>query len=89
MSVPVEDHYVRIRTVAGEGMVLMRLDDATREVGDTRGLQVHRSHWVALDQVRAVTRRGDGAVLSMAHGPDIPVSRANPGRIRAAGLLPE
>ncbi len=89
VAVSVEDHYVRIRTTKGEELVLMRLADAMREVGDITGLQVHRSHWVALDQVRAASRKGDGAVLSMSHGPDIAVSRSNVTKIKEAGLLPK
>ena len=88
VSLSVEDHYVRIRTLQGEEMVLMRLADAVRESRGTAGLQVHRSHWVALDQVRGAARRGDGAVLTMSAGPDIPVSRANVAAVRKAGLLP-
>lgn len=87
VALSVEDHYVRVRTVKGEAMVLMRLADAIREVGDTVGLQVHRSHWVSLDQVTAVARTGDGAVLKMSCGPEIPVSRVNVGKIREVGLL--
>ncbi len=88
VSLSVEDHYVRVRTTKGEDMILMRLADAIREVGMTAGLQVHRSHWIALDQVTAAARKGDGAVLSMTQGPDIPVSRANISSIKEAGLLP-
>jgi hypothetical protein len=88
VALSVEDHYVRIRTERGEGLVLMRLGDAMRETGDTPGIRVHRSHWVATEQVRAVRRRGDGALLTMAAGPDIPVSRAHVPALRAAGLLP-
>ena len=88
VSLSVEDHYVRVRTKKGEEMILMRLGDAIREVGDTPGLQVHRSHWIALDQVTMASRKGDGAVLSLQYGPDIPVSRANVRKIREAGLLP-
>lgn len=88
VSISVEDHYVRVRTTKGEAMILMRLGDAIREVGETPGLQVHRSHWVALDQVRAATRKGDGALLQMSSGPDLPVSRANLPKLREAGLLP-
>lgn len=88
VALGVEDHYVRVRTTKGEEMILMRLADAMREVGDTPGLQVHRSHWVARDQVMAVTRKGDGALLRMSHGPDVPVSRAHMPKLREAGLLP-
>ncbi len=88
VSFSVEDHYVRIRTTKGEELVLMRLADAMREVGGTNGLHVHRSHWIATAHVTSATRKGDGATLSMAHGPDIPVSRANVSEIKEAGLLP-
>jgi hypothetical protein len=88
VSLSVEDHYVRIRTTRGEAMVLLRLADAIREVGDTPGLQVHRSHWIALGHVAGVARNGDGAILTMTHGDAVPVSRANMARIREAGLLP-
>ena len=87
VALSAEDKYVRVRTLKGDGLVLMRLTDAVREVGDTVGLQVHRSHWVAVDQIAAVARKGDGALLKMTHGPEIPVSRANLGKIREAGLL--
>ena len=88
VSLSVEDHYVRVRTVRGEEMLLMRLSDAIREVGDTPGAQVHRSHWVAFGQVRAARREGDRGILTLTTGPEIPVSRANMPRIREAGLLP-
>jgi len=88
ISLSVEDHYVRIRTTRGEEMVLLRLSDAIREAAPTPGLRVHRSHWVATAQVTAANRKGDGAVLSMAQGGDIPVSRSHMPAIRDAGLLP-
>lgn len=88
VSLTVEDHYVRIRTIKGEDLVLIRLADAIREVGETGGIQVHRSHWIATAHVKTATRKGDGAVLSMSHGPDIPVSRANVSKLKEAGLLP-
>lgn len=87
VALSVEDHYVRIRTLNGEEMVFMRLADAMREVGDTPGAQVHRSHWVSWEQVTSVTRQGDRAVLTMKQGPNIPVSRANIPKLREAGLL--
>lgn len=88
VALSVEDHYVRVRTTKGEDMLLMRLADAIREVGDTAGLHVHRSHWIATNQVSAAARNGDGAILTMTTGPDIPVSRANIAKIKEAGLLP-
>lgn len=82
-----EDHYVRVQTTQGEELVLLRLSDAIREAAPTAGLHVHRSHWVAVNAVQSARRDGDRAVLSMTHGPDIPVSRANLALIKDAGLL--
>ena len=82
------DHYVEVITDRGSDLVLMRLADAIAETAPARGLQVHRSHWVALDRVQGARRRGDGALLDMGAGLEIPVSRRHMGAIRAAGLLP-
>ena len=88
VAISVEDHYVRIRTDKGEEMILMRLADAIKEVGQTAGLQVHRSHWVATAAVTSAKRTGDRAILTMSHGADIPVSRTYIPAIKEAGLLP-
>lgn len=88
VALSVEDHYTRVRTTKGQDLLLLRLSDAIRETEPTRGAQVHRSHWVAFAQVRSATRRGDGALLTLSDGSEIPVSRANVPLIREAGLLP-
>lgn len=88
VALSVADHYVHIRTTEGEEMLLLRLADAMGEVGATPGLQVHRSHWVATDQVQAARREGDRAILTMTYGPEIPVSRRYVPALREAGLLP-
>ena len=88
VALSVEDHYVRVQTTVGDEMLLMRLADAIREVGETTGAQVHRSHWAAFDQVAKVSRQSDRAVLHMKTGIDVPVSRANVPKLKEAGLLP-
>ena len=80
------DHYVNVITSAGSELVLIRLADAIAETGQA-GLQVHRSHWVAKDQVTACRRSGDRAVLTMANGDEIPASRRYIPALREAGLL--
>lgn len=89
IALTVEDHYVRIRSHKGEDVVLMRLVDAIKEVGDVPGLQVHRSHWVAVGEISSVRREKDRAILRMSTGPDIPVSRSNLPKLRDAGVLPK
>lgn len=88
ISLSVQDHYVEVTTRKGHELILLRLSDALREVGDTPGLQVHRSHWIALDAVRSVRRDGARAIVTLTDGRDIPVSRTYVPAIKKAGLLP-
>lgn len=87
LSLSSEDHYVRVRTDRGEELVLMRLADAIREAEPTEGLQVHRSHWVALAAIERATRSGERAVLTLTGGSEIPVSRTYVPALRARGIL--
>ena len=77
-----------VRTTQGNALILLRLADAIAEAGET-GLQVHRSHWVAVDQVQQVTRKGDRAILTMSDASQIPVSRSFLPAARAAGVIKE
>ncbi|ROT98001.1 LytTR family transcriptional regulator [Histidinibacterium lentulum] len=87
LALSAEDHYVRVRTDRGDHMILMRLADAIAETAPEPGLQVHRSHWIARDAVHAARRHGDRAILTLATGEEIPVSRANVPQLRTEGLL--
>ena len=88
IALSVEDHYVRVHTTKGEELILMRLSDAIKEVGNCVGAQVHRSHWAAFDQITKTRRESDRAILTMTNGIDIPVSRSNMAKVKEAGLLP-
>ena len=87
MALSIGDHYVRIMTSKGADVVLLRPSEAIRETGDVAGLQVHRSHWVALSAVKSAKRDGDRAILTFTTGEDIPVSRRYMPDIKEAGLL--
>ena len=89
VALSAEDHYVRVTTTAGTELVLMRLSDAMTEVGSTQGLQVHRSHWVALDHVAKVSRTGDRGEVTLSDGSTRPISRGFMPAVRATGLLPK
>lgn len=83
----VEDHYVDIVTDKGKTLVLMRLADAIREAAPVPGLQIHRSHWVALDAV-AKTQRSEGKVmLELTNSMRLPVSRGYLPAAKEAGLV--
>ncbi len=82
----VQDHYVDIRTDRGGALVLMRLADAIAETEGVAGLQIHRSHWIAIGQVAQSVRLGGRLMLKMKDGTMLPVSRSYMEEVRAAGL---
>lgn len=88
VALSAEDHYVCIATTKGTELVLMRLSDAVKEVGETNGLQIHRSHWVAINQVKKVKRIGERAEVQLSDGSTRPISRGYMNAARSAGLLP-
>lgn len=88
LAVTAEDHYIIVITTKGREMLLMRLADAMHEAAPIAGLQIHRSHWVALAGVLSVTRVGDGAEALLINGDRLPIARARMNDARAAGLLP-
>ncbi len=88
IALSVQDHYVEVITSGGKDLLLMRLADAIAETDPEQGLQVHRSHWVALAAVRGARRDGARVILTMSDGRDIPVSRTYLPAIKEAGLLP-
>jgi DNA-binding LytR/AlgR family response regulator len=73
----VEDHYTEVITTRGRELILLRFADALKELGDTPGLQVHRSHWVAEAQVEKLRRDNGKLLVVMSDGSEIPVSRPN------------
>lgn len=87
VSMSTQDHYVDVRTDRGGTLVLMRFADAIAEVGDTPGLRIHRSHWVALDAVAGSGRRNGRAYVRLIDGTELPVSRGYLAEAKAAGLI--
>jgi hypothetical protein len=82
-----QDHYSNVMTTKGEELILLRFADAIREAAPTKGLQVHRSHWVATDHVTAAKREGSKPILILSSGGEIPVSRSYLSAVKQAGLL--
>ena len=69
-----EDHYLRATTLQGEALVLVRFRDALNELTEYAGLQVHRSWWVATQEIVKFSRKGRRTELLMSNGARIPVS---------------
>jgi hypothetical protein len=80
------EHYLRVITAEGEAMVLYRLGDAIRdmELAGIRGVQVHRSYWVATAAITGNSRDGSRISLEIAGGLTVPVSRSYRQALKAA-----
>lgn len=81
-----QDHYVEVHTDRGATLVLMRMADALRETEGESGLQIHRSHWVALAAVAGTVRRDGKLLLKLKDGTLLPVSRSFAAAVREAGF---
>jgi hypothetical protein len=85
LSMTAEDHYLRVRTEAGEALILMRLSDAVAACEGLDGARTHRSWWVARAAVTGA-EKGDGrGTLILADGSEAPVSRTYYPKLREAG----
>ncbi len=88
-ALSVQDHYTQITTHRGKSLVLIRLSDAIAETQGMQGLQIHRSHWVALDAVREGRSKNGRIELELENGDVLRVSRSFASIVREAGLLRE
>lgn len=75
LAAEAQEHYVRLKGAIQGGMALYRFGDAVRDLSRYRGMQVHRSHWVADIAVAAVIGRRGSMKLELIDGEVIPVSR--------------
>jgi hypothetical protein len=87
LALQMEDHYLRIHTALGSDLILLRLRDAMTELGPERGLQVHRSWWVANGAVASVARSAGRAALVLHNGLQVPVSKSFRDKVKEAGWL--
>jgi hypothetical protein len=70
-----DDHYVRVHTLHGSALILMRLADAAALIDSRLGLRVHRSWWIARDGVRTLERSPGRAIARMLDDTAVPISR--------------
>ncbi len=89
LALQMEDHYVRVHTAKGSGLVLIPLRQAVHELAATgpAGLKVHRSWWVARHAVAGFGRDGRNVRLRLSNGLEVPVARTSVAAVRAAGWL--
>ena len=64
-SLSVRDHYVVVTTDRAQVNLLMRFADAMAELDGVDGMQVHRSHWVAIDEVAGSVRENGKVFVTL------------------------
>jgi DNA-binding LytR/AlgR family response regulator len=72
----VRDHYTEVVTTRGRELVLLRFGDALMEIGNIEGIRLHRSHWVAADQIASLKRDNGKLFVIARDGAEMPVSRS-------------
>ena len=77
-----EDHYLEVHTTVGSSLVKMRFSEAVAELGE-RGIQVHRSYWVATSHVTRSVRSGKRTLLRLTGDHKVPVSVTHLPAVRA------
>lgn len=82
-----EDHYIRLYTASGTGLVSGRFGDALEAVRSLAGARVHRSWWVADQAVYALRRNGGLWRIAIQDGPEVPVSRRFRPTVRSMGWI--
>jgi hypothetical protein len=82
VSMTSELHYVNVRTTVGCGLLLYNLRDAISELNPDSGIQIHRSHWVALSQITKLKKTKEGYVCELSSGDVFPVSRRRISEVR-------
>lgn len=75
VSLTTRDHYVEVTTNKGSDLILMRFSDAIDELLPIRGIQIHRSHWIAAQGFRKLKREKGKLVAELTDGRTLPVSR--------------
>lgn len=85
LAISAEDHYIRIYTNKGDTQLRMKFADVISTMAGTKGVQIHRSHWVASGAVeRVISTKGGGKQVLLVNGITLPVAR---GRVASLAVL--
>lgn len=83
ISVSAEDHYVKVATELGSTLVRAKFQAIVELLKESRGVVIHRSHWVALEAVERVERREHGGMVAqLSNGSEFPVAKSRAAAFR-------
>lgn len=84
VALSAELHYMRVHTTTGQALILYPFGTAVNELAsEGGGIQIHRSHWVRIDQIVCLDREGQAARCTLSSGLVLPVSRSRRGALEA------
>jgi hypothetical protein len=84
VSLSAEQHYLHVVTTKGRSLVLFPIGRAIVAAERFDGMRIHRSHWVALRHVTALSKDDTGLYLCLSSGQKLPVSRSSQQAVKAA-----
>lgn len=87
LCLQMEDHHVRVHMMGHSLLHLAPMREAVEALGEERGLQVHRSWWVAERAVAGWSEEGRSMVLVLINGLRVPVARNRVAHLRMRGWL--
>jgi hypothetical protein len=70
-----QEHYLDVTTEFGSELILYKFGQAVKEIPDSFGVQVHRSFWVAKQNVSGWSATDTGIKVFVHQGKPVPVSR--------------
>jgi hypothetical protein len=76
------DHYLEVNCKDQKLLVRGRMRDAIECLQSANGIQVHRSHWIAINQIKRLYRAGRDSKLLLVNGSVVPVARSRVARLR-------
>ena len=72
-----ELHYLDVHSQADHKLILYSLKDAVAEIPSEKGIQIHRSHWVAYSAMETIHKKGRQGEVELKNGKRLPISRNN------------
>lgn len=76
LALEAQEHYVKVYTDRGDGLVLYRMGDAVQELSQVQlGMRVHRSFWVAEGAISNIVPCAKSYKIKLSNGFDVPVSK--------------
>lgn len=86
IAIEAQEHYLKVHSDFGCELIYYRFGDAVRELQNWRGLQVHRSYWIARSAITHVENHERRVRLVMRNALQVPVGSSFIALVRQAGL---